>query len=318
MRAIAVDQFNGEPRLVDLPTPTPKPGQLLVKILSTALNPFDWKIADGLLDGAMPSVFPFVLGQDAAGIVVGTGQGVTHFNVGDRLFGQFFHSPLGEGTFAEYAVVPEATAVIRLPGTIDARTAAALPTAGMTALAMIQEMHFPHGASVLITGAAGGVGSFATQFAASRGFRVLAAAAASAAAHLRELGAAEIFDSRSSDFHDQIKLAHPDGIDGLIDLVGDASQFAARVQLVRKGGHVLSTVGSAEERVLRSRGVDGGNFSLKASASLLHSLIDAVASAHIKVQIDSVIKLEEAPAAIARSRTGRSRGKTIIEVSTES
>ncbi len=314
MRAIAVDRFKDEPRLVELPIPTPKPDQLLVKILATAINPFDWKLADGLLDGAMPSVFPFVLGQDAAGRVAAVGDAVTRFKVGDRVFGQFFHSPLGEGTFAEYAVVPESTPVVRLPDAIDDRTAAALPTAGMTALAMIQELHFAHGARVLITGATGGVGGFATQFAASRGFRVLATAGAAVAERMRGLGAAETFDARSADLVAQVRRAHPDGIDGLIDLVDDAAEFTALLQLVRKGGHALSTVFAADEQVLRSREIDGGNFSLKASASLLHSLIDAVTSAHVKVQIDSVIALEDAPAAIARSRAGHSRGKTIIEI----
>ncbi|HEY6925444.1 MAG TPA: alcohol dehydrogenase catalytic domain-containing protein, partial [Steroidobacteraceae bacterium] len=83
MRAIAVDEFKGAPRLVEVAQPVPKPEQLLVRIAATALNPFDWKVADGIMEGAMPAVFPLILGQDAAGTVSAVGNNVTRFKSGD-------------------------------------------------------------------------------------------------------------------------------------------------------------------------------------------------------------------------------------------
>ena len=73
MRAVAVEKFKGEPRLMDLPDPKPKEDQLLVKVGAAGINPFDWKIVDGALDGVMPHVFPLILGNDAAGVVAGLG-----------------------------------------------------------------------------------------------------------------------------------------------------------------------------------------------------------------------------------------------------
>jgi NADPH:quinone reductase-like Zn-dependent oxidoreductase len=312
MRAIAVDKLKGEPRLIDVSQPVPKPEQLLVKIDATAINPFDWKVSDGIMEGVMPAVFPLILGQDAAGTVTAVGNRVTRFKPGDKVFGQFFHPPVGEGTFAEYAVVPETAPLALLPPEINAAIAAALPTAGMTALAMIEALDLKPKARVLIVGATGGVGSFATQLAAAKGFQVLATASADEADRMRTLGASEVFEPRKGNLAEEIKRSHPDGIDGLIDLVSDGPALAALSEIVRNGGCVLTTVFTADEKALRGRGIRGGNFQLKSNSALLERLAETVKSGKLTVPIDSTISLEAAPAAIARSRAGHARGKTVI------
>jgi NADPH:quinone reductase-like Zn-dependent oxidoreductase len=314
MRAIAVAQFRSEPALVELPEPEPKPGQLLVEVSVAGMNPFDWEIADGVMKDVMPHVFPLVLGQDAAGTVVGVGDAVTRFKVGDRVFGQFFHSPLGEGTYAEFTVVPETGTVALVPAALSDETAAALPTAGMTALAMIERLDLPPGSSVLIVGATGGVGSFATQLAAARGLHVLATAGAAGAERMRRYGASETFDYRAGDLGTRIGKSHPAGIDALIDLVSDAPTFAALASMVRKGASALTTTFVADEKALRAQGIQGGNFELKANAVLLQSLAGVVESGQLEVPVDANIALEDVPAAIARSRARRSAGKTVIRI----
>jgi len=312
MRAIAVDQLKGEPRLLEVAQPVAKADQLLVKIAATAINPFDWKVADGIM-GTAPSVFPLILGQDAAGTVTATGESVTRFKTGDRIFGQFFHMPIGEGTFAEYAVVPQTAPLVLLPPEIDFATAAALPTAGMTALSMVEALELGEQASVLIVGATGGVGSFATQLAASRGLHVLATAGTPAdAERLRRLGAREIYGSRDEALISDVRRDHPRGIDGVIDLVSNSAALTALSGLVRQGGCVLTTVFSADEKALQGRGLRGGNFEVKATSALLQRLADIVAAGKLTVPIESTILLAEAQAAIARSRAGHSKGKTVI------
>jgi len=314
MRAVAVDQLKGEPRLVELPTPTPKPDQLLVRVSVAGMNPFDWKLADGALAGVMPNVLPFVLGLDAAGVVAAVGSAVSRFSDGARVFGQFFHVPLGEGTYAEYALVPETGAVALLPTGIDDAVGAALPTAGMTALAMVDALGLAAGSTVLINGATGGVGCFATQLAAARGYRVLATAGASDAPLLRGFGAAEIYEYRTVDLFTSVQQAHPQGIDALLDLVSDAPTLKRMVGLVRRGGQVRSTIGAADTGMLQQRGLQGGNFFLKAEASLLRRLAAIVESGELQVPIDSTIALDSVPAAIAAHRRGGARGKTVIRI----
>jgi NADPH:quinone reductase-like Zn-dependent oxidoreductase len=314
MRAIAVDKVKGDPRLVEIPKPQPKPNQLLVKIATTAINPFDWKVADGILGDAMPYVFPLVLGQDAAGTVAAVGEKVSRFKAGDRVFGQFFHAPIGEGTFAEYAVVPETGAIAVLPKGVSEEIGAAMPTAGMTALALVEALELKPGAGVLIVGATGGVGSFATQLAAAKGYHVLVTAGPEDAERLRGLGAAETFDHQRGDLSAQMKDKYPQGIGGLIDLASGAPAFAVLAQLVHKGGPALTTVGAADANAMQTQGLRGGNFQLRANAQLLHTLAQTVESGRLTVPIEATIALEAVPAAIARSRAGHSKGKTVIRI----
>jgi NADPH:quinone reductase-like Zn-dependent oxidoreductase len=314
MRAVAVDQLKGEPRIVELPAPTPKAEQLLIRVTLAGMNPYDWKLADGVLAGVMPNVLPFVLGIDAAGVVAAVGANVSRFSKGDRVFGQFLHVPLGEGTYAEYTVVPEAGAVAVLPTSISEEVGAALPTAGMTALALVDSLGLPTGSTVLITGATGGVGSFATQLASAKGYSVLVTAGAKDAARMRSLGAAQVYEYRATDLVAAVQQGHPQGIDAVIDLVSDAASLKRIAGLVRRGGHVYSTIGAADSGALKELGLLGGNFFLKADASLLKRLAGFVESDELEVPIEARIALEDVPAAIAAGRRGGARGKTVIRI----
>jgi NADPH:quinone reductase-like Zn-dependent oxidoreductase len=314
MRAIAVEKLKGEPRLMDIPQPVAKPDQLLIKVSAAGINPIDWKIADGMFDGVMPNVLPLVLGVDAAGVVADVGARVTRFKKGDRVFGQFFNVPLGQGTYAEYTVVAESGAVAKLPATVSNDEGAALPTAAMTALAMIDSLELSPGSKVLIVGATGGVGSFATQLAAAKGFTVLVTAPAQDTARMKSLGAHETFDYRAADLISQISAAHAQGIDAVIDLVSDAETFKRIAALVSKGGFALTTVGAADQKDLQQRGIKGGNFTLQADAGLLQRLAVLVERGELRVPVQATVGLAEAAAAIAASRSGRARGKTVIRM----
>jgi NADPH:quinone reductase-like Zn-dependent oxidoreductase len=314
MRAIAVEQLKGEPKLMNLPEPKPKDDQLLVKVTFAGMNPFDWKVADGAMQGVMPNVLPFILGSDAAGVVAAVGPKVSRFAKGDRVFGQFLHAPLGEGTYAEYTVVPESGAVAKIPAALPDEVAAALPTAAMTALAMVDMLELKPGSKVLILGATGGVGLFATQLAAQKGFTVLATAQPKDSERIQTFGAAETFDYHQGDLAAQVSDAHRHGIDAVIDLVSDGPAFKKISGLVSKGGYALTTVGVADTKDLQKRGIQGGNFFLQASAALLQRLAILVESRQLTVSIEAKIELEATPAAIAASRRGGARGKTVIRM----
>ena len=315
MRAVAVDKLKGEPRLMDLPEPRPKENQLLVKVAVAGMNPFDWKVADGAMEGVMPHVFPLILGGDAAGTVAAVGSKVSRFRQGDRVFGQFVHAPLGQGTYAEFTVVPESGAVTKIPAGVSDETAAGLPTAGMTALSMVDSLELPAGSKVLIVGATGGVGLFATQLAAAKGLTVLGTAGATARERLVSLGASETFDRRGEALAAQVSGVHPEGIQALIDLVSDPPTFAKLTGLVSRGGYALTTVGAADPAELEKRGVHGGNFYVKAKVDLLERLVGLVERKQLVVPIQATIPLQAVPAAIAASKRGGARGKTLIRIS---
>ncbi len=315
MRAVVVDVLGGEPQLAEVEVPSPKAGQLLIEVFSAGINPFDWQLADGAMRETIPNVLPFVLGNDAAGVVVDMGTGVTGFQVGDRVFGQLFHVPLGEGTYAQYTIADAGGAVARLPARITPETGAALPTAGLTALGLVDAITAAANATVLIVGASGGVGSFCTQIAASRGFRVLATAAGHDAERMKALGAAATFDHHVGELHTLLDAAEVAPIDAIVDLVSSASTLASLSSLVKEGGQVLSTIGSVDVAALAKRGIEGTNFVVQASRDGLERLVDLVGADRLSVPIEAVIRLEDVPVAIARMRRGGARGKTVIHVS---
>jgi NADPH:quinone reductase-like Zn-dependent oxidoreductase len=180
---------------------------------------------------------------------------------------------------------------------------------------MVDGLELEGGGTVLITGATGGVGSFATQLAAAKGFRVLATVGTSDSKRLRDFGASEVYDYRTTDLVSELQKAHPDGLGAVLDLVSDAATLKRIAALVRRGGQVRSTIGAADPGMLQELGLRGGNFFLKADASLLRRLVGFVESGQLEVPIEASITLDDVPAAIAARRRGGARGKTVIRVS---
>lgn len=301
---------------MDLPRPNPGPGEVLVRVEYAGINPFDWKISDGIFEGRRPHLFPLVLGVDAAGTVEAVGTGVNRFRTGDRILGQFLHDPVGTGTYAEATPVPENLALVRVPSGLAFPEAAALPTAGMTALAGLETLALSPESWLVVVGASGGVGSFATELAAVRGIRVLAVARARSAARLRSLGAAEVLDPTSEDAPAVIGRSHARGVDGILDAMSDGPGFARYVALVRRGGAAVTTTFAADAETLASPGVRVTNLNLQPRADLLGRLVREVVDHRLKVPVEQRVTLSEAPAALSELKAGRGHGKTVVSVGT--
>ena len=179
MRAITVNEYGAAPALTEVPDPHPGPGQVLIKVEAAGMNPMDRSMAAGAWKEQMPGSFPFVLGADLAGVVEAIGEGADRFKVGEEVFGQLIVAPLGSaGTYAEHVAVTENAPLARRPEGLDPIVAAALPTAGVTALQIVESLGQLTGKTILMVGAAGGVGSFAMQLAAQAGAHVIAVARA--------------------------------------------------------------------------------------------------------------------------------------------
>ena len=227
MRAITVNEYGAAPALTEVPDPHPGPGQVLIEVEAAGMNPMDRSIAAGAWKEQMPGSFPFVLGADLAGVVEAIGEGADRFQPGEEVFGQLLIAPLGSaGTYAEYVAVTEDAPLARLPEGLDPIVAAALPTAGVTALQIVESLGQLTGKTVLMVGAAGGVGSFAMQLAAHAGAHVIAVARGDAADRMRTYGAVETVDHTTVSVPDAVQQTHPDGIDILVDLASDADGFA--------------------------------------------------------------------------------------------
>jgi NADPH:quinone reductase-like Zn-dependent oxidoreductase len=314
MRAIAIAKIGDAPTLMDLPKPTPGEGEILVHLGAAGINPIDWKIADGAFMSQMPYVFPLILGVDGAGTVEAVGPGVKRLAVGNAVFGQFLHPPAGIGTYAEYVVAPETLGLSTYPPSMTVDQAAAVPTAGMTALTILDKLGLGEGQSLLILGAGGGVGSFAVQLASQRRIATLAASRGENRDYLTQLGASRFYDSSATSFHDEVRRNYPKGLDAILDLNNRGPEFERNLSLVRRGGTVASPIGAAVDAVVQPHGLVGLNIGLRPSPDLLDRLSQEFVSGKLRIPIEEKISLAAVADAIARRRLGKGRGKTVIGI----
>jgi NADPH2:quinone reductase len=312
MRAVTVSQFGQLPRVVEVTTPLAGPGQVLIKLAAASMNPMDAKLASGEWRPA-PVIFPMVLGVDGAGIVEAVGEGTTRYSPGDRVFGQLFIPPIGaSGTYADYVAVTGEAPLACVPDGLDLVLAAAAPTAGATGLSLVDLLEPAEDRVVLIVGAGGGVGTFATQFAVNAGALVIANINAASEERVRSYGVQEVIIRSSVPVTEAVRRLHPDGVDALIDLVGDATGFAATASLVRPGGTAVSTQYVADLEGLLAQGVQGLNFALRQSSELLERVAQALVYHTVTEPPLTRISLEDAPTMFGSQRRPTPDGKTVI------
>jgi NADPH2:quinone reductase len=269
---------------------------------AAGLNPSDLKNRAG---AAPPEKLPYVAGREAAGRVVAVGNDVEGLVEGDRVF-TFFGWFSRPGGHAEQVAMP-ASMVARRPAAVPVTTAAAVPLAGLTAYQALRLLDAPRGATVAITGGAGGVGCFAVQLAAAAGLRVVTTASPGNHAFVRELGAAEVVD-----YHDPDAPEALAGITHLLDLVGPAVVETYQDQLAPEA-RVVSIV-SLPERV--RAGLWTQHMRALPGSADLDQLAARLDSGKLRVELAQVFPLEDIVAANRLLEGGHVRGKIVIDLRT--
>lgn len=242
MKALRVEAADGEFTAVTLQTPVPGPGQVLVSIAASGVNPLDTKIRAGKAAHAQQPL-PAILGIDLAGTVAAVGPGVEGFRIGDEVYGMAGGIGGLQGTLAQMAAVDHRL-IARKPDNLTMREAAALPLAVITAWeGLVDRARVSPGQTVLVHGGAGGVGHVAVQLAKARGAKVFATGSPEQFDLIRGYGAVPI-DYRSRTVEQYVnEFAGGEGFDIVYDTVGGATLDASFVAARRSGGHVLSILG---------------------------------------------------------------------------
>jgi NADPH:quinone reductase len=312
MRSVAVSRFGEPPKVIQMMTPVAGPGQLLINLAAASMNPMDFRLASGEWRPA-PAIFPMVLGVDGAGVVEATGEGTTRFAVGDRVFGQFFLPPIGAfGTYAEYVAVSADAPLADVPDGLDLVRAATVPTAGGTGMSLVDLVEPLDGQVVLVIGAGGGVGSFATQFAVDAGGLVIVNINACAERRMQSYGVHRTIVRSVESVAEVVGRSCPAGVDVLIDLVSDAKQFAAMAGLVRPGGTAITTRYVAELAGLQSNGIRGVNFALRMTTDLLESVARALVEGRVAEPPITRISLDDVPTICGALKQPKTDGKIVI------
>ncbi|OQQ14488.1 NADPH:quinone reductase [Streptomyces sp. M41(2017)] len=287
--------------LVERDRPSPGPGEVLVAVRAAGVNPVDWKQRTGhRRPGGEPRPLPAVFGNEVAGVVVETGAGVTGFAVGDEVFG----NPV-DGGYAEYALLPVAVTA-RKPAGLSFTDAAALPVAAATAYDGIRQLGLPEGATLLITGAGGGVGVAAVQIARDAGLRVVGVASAGKKDFVESLGAVHV--PSGPGLAERLRAAAPDGVDGVFDLVGGEALEEAASALV----DVTKLITGADRETVAKLG--GTGVERARTAAVLDEVGRLAADGTLRPFVTRTFPLDRAGEALRAVEDGHARGKIVIEV----
>lgn len=306
MRATTYSQYGDLDVLEvrDVPDPKVGPGEALVEVRRASVNPVDWKLMSGGLDGMMEATFPVVPGWDVAGVVRAVGPDTPELSVGDEVLAYARKDWVHGGTFAELVTVP-VRAVAKKPAGLDWDTAGALPLAGQTAYRTLKRLEVGPGDTVLVHAAAGGVGLLAVQVARELGATVIGTASEANHEHLRSLGATPV--TYGQGLADRVREIAPEGVDAVADFVGGVLEDTLAV--LREGGRHASV---ADPSVLEH----GGTWVwVRPDGEELQWLADLADRGGLAVEVAGRYGLDEVADAFARSREGHVRGKLVIHVS---
>ena len=316
MKAIVYRTY-GSPDVLEFTTlaePTPKPDEVLIRVVASSINQGDWHLLHGEPLLVRPSAGLWrpkhpILGADVAGVVVAVGRAVTRFEPGDAVFGDL--SASGRGGFAEYVAAPEDALALK-PAAVPFADAAATPTAGVTALQGLRTHgRLAPGQQVLVNGASGGVGTFAVQIAATLGATVTAVCSTRNVAQARRLGADTVIDYTQEDF-----TQGGQRYDLIFDTVGNRSVAEYRQVLAPQGRFVTTTFLPALALrgpwLARRGGPSMQNMMAKPDRDDLAFLAGLLEERRLTPVIDRCYPLDETADALRYVGAGHARGKVIV------
>jgi NADPH:quinone reductase-like Zn-dependent oxidoreductase len=317
MKAIQVHTFGGPDVLTydDVSRPVVGLGEVLIRVHAAGVNPGDWKMRSGLqnapeeMRAAYLPPLPYIPGWDVSGVVEEVGPEVGAFREGDAVYGLLRFPSQTARAYAEYVVAP-ATDLARKPARIDHVAAAAMPMVALTAWqALFEHAGMEAGQTVLVNGAAGGVGHFAVQLAKARGARVIGVASGRHEAFLRELGVDHSIDYTAT----AVEKAARD-VDLVIDMIGGGNQDRL-LDVLKRGGKLIRIVGgdySAEHAA--EAGVTVKGMQVRSNGVQLGEIGELVDAGRVRVAIDTVVPLAEAYRAHERAEEQHIRGKIVLRV----
>ena len=320
------DQF----AFADIPRPTIKPDEMLVKVYAAGLNPIDYIISKGTFKPILKFQLPATMGSDLAGVVMEVGSRVTRFKPGDAVFASIFD--LGTGVLAEFAVVPENAAALK-PESLNFVQAASIPMVGLTSWQALKELaHLKLGQKVFIPAGSGGIGTFAIQLAKYLGAKVGTTTSTGNVGLVQRLGADEVIDYKKQEFESVLQgydvvlgTIRGDGIEkslrilkpksSVVSLVGPPDAAFARA----RGMNVLMTfvfglISGKIIRQARKRGAEYPFHFLHPDGHQLAEIGKLLDAGHIVPVIDKVFPFDQTKEALAYLEEGRAKGKVVVEI----
>jgi NADPH:quinone reductase-like Zn-dependent oxidoreductase len=292
MKAVVVHQYGGPEvlKFEDYPDPVPGPGEVLVRVAATSVNPIDYKRRAGLTKDFYPLTFPGLIGVDLAGTIMKGGPGVEGFSVGDKVFA------MADNTYAELCVV-KAAMLAKVPMGLDLIQAAALPLVTITGNQLMSATGIKAGQTVMVVGAVGNVGRSAVFTAKQRGATVIAGVLKRQIDEAKTVGADQVVPT-----DDDTAIASLSPLDAIADTVGGgtAEKLIAKV----KAGGVYASVVEAPQNAAKYPSVRMAHVFSKFNRKTLESMAEAVRDGKLVIPISQKLPLNEAAEAQAEAEKG--------------
>jgi NADPH:quinone reductase-like Zn-dependent oxidoreductase len=282
----------------EVPDPKPDDGEVLIRVHAAGVNPVDWKYRTGMAERELPAI----LGNEASGIVEASR--ADGFGEGDAVFGY-----AASGAYAELATTPASTIAKKPEAGITHEEASTIQVAAQTAWqSLFDKAGLERGQTVLITGAAGGVGHFAVQFAKHAGARVIGTGGPRNHDFVMSLGADEYLDYAEQDVADAVNE-----VDVAFDTVG-GEVTESLVPAVRDGGVIVVIASAPPEEAATARGIRTVLHGTQPNQSDLQEIAELIATGEVRVELSEVIPITEVQRAHELSESGHVRGKLVLSV----
>lgn len=297
---------NQDLELTDMPVPKAGDGEVLVQVEAFGVGIHDRYYIPGDVD------FPYVIGTEAAGVIVQVGNGVRDYQIEDRVILNSAMQPKG-GCWAEYVVVSEG-ALYSLPAEMDFTTGAAFSIAGKTALESMRALMLGSGDTLFVAGASGAIGTLVIQLAAAKGIRIIGSASQKNHDYMLSLGAEAAVDYSDPNWQQQVRQWCPGGVSAALAIQPDTA--ADSLAVVRDGGRVITVSG---DQIAPQRDIAGAQ--IEHSENTRHAvneLLSDIADERILQVIEAVYPFTDALDALRKTETRHARGKVVVEFERQS
>ena len=333
MKVVQIDNYSktiDSVKIREINIPEIKPDEVLVRVKSVGINPVDNMITRGEVKLITPYSFPLSIGNELAGVIEKTGEKVTEFKEGDRVFSRLPTNKIG--AFAEYVAINKKD-LAKIPEYLSFNEAAAIPLTALTAYQALNILQLKLGETLFISGGSGGFGAMAVPLAKTRGIKVITNGSLENKERVLALGAELFLDYKTEDY---AQLLHD--VDGVIDTIG-GKETEKQFSILKQGGKLVSLKGMPNGRFAKKMGLPlwkqwifgfaGRSFDnmakkrnqeyhfifVQSSGEQLSEIAKVLEENQIRPSIDSIYSFEDIAKALVKVDKGSSRGKTIVEIS---
>ena len=333
MKVVQIDNYSktiDSVKIREINIPEIKPDEVLVRVKSVGINPVDNMITRGEVKLITPYSFPLTIGNELAGVIEKTGEKVTEFKEGDRVFSRLPTNKIG--AFAEYVAINKKD-LAKIPEYLSFNEAAAIPLTALTAYQALDILQVKSGETLFISGGSGGFGAMAVPLAKTRGIKVITNGSLENKERVLALGAELFLDYKTEDY---AQLLHD--VDGVIDTIG-GKETEKQFSILKQGGKLVSLKGMPNGRFAKKMGLPlwkqwifgfaGRSFDnmakkrnqeyhfifVQSSGEQLSEIAKVLEENQIRPSIDSIYSFDDIAKALVKVDKGSSRGKTIVEIS---